>query len=396
MWVTTDDIKWGEYDVYEGPYYLGHQRYTLPDNPTHEQRLIEAITATEGKTFDAVNMYDSCIVSVGLIQWCERFQLVSKLLDEVVKAAGIEVVMAAINSGLQQSGGTYHKNQYGRYRFFNKNGREVRLKYMREFFLGCSGHQGDWTPEAKEYAKTWCACFANVWKGEKARQAQVAYTARRLMNFIMKDAKKILFSDKSDAMWQGWSGAAKTAFVTFAANNPAIAEAQLKVAVRSSKSEKWSPDWCVHLIKTLVFGPKISIYPARYDKIRPVLERQFGIVLPKKSADLLEFKEGTHGIEALMPVMNGVDNDLVSTEPAVPSKIKEKKPDVTIVEIDDGVEPKHESILPGPPSNDPEADIPTAPRPPRAIVKLRPNPLGYMLDLLWKLIMLIVNAFRRT
>jgi hypothetical protein len=130
------------------------------------------------------------------------------------------------------------------------------------------------------------------------------------------------------------------------------------------------------------------------------LERQFGIVLPKKSSDLLEFEEGTHGVEALMPVTNGMDDDLISTEPAIPSKVKEKKPNVVIVEVkdeeDDSVKPKHESILPGPPSSDPEADIPTAPKAPAPIVKLRPNPLSYLFDLLWRLITFIFRGFTGT
>jgi hypothetical protein len=64
----------------------------------------------------------------------------------------------------------------------------------------------------------------------------------------------------------------------------------LQQAVASTKAEKFSPDWCVEVLKQLTFGPQIAIYPQRYKAIRPVLERLFGVDLPDYADDLKTWK----------------------------------------------------------------------------------------------------------
>ena len=91
--IKEEDIDWGDYKTFEGPFFKGTLRYSLPPIPNEDDRRLRVLTATEGGAYDAINMYDRCVVSVGLIQWCEgRYHLVSKLLGAISDELGPEVV----------------------------------------------------------------------------------------------------------------------------------------------------------------------------------------------------------------------------------------------------------------------------------------------------------------
>ena len=68
--ITTNEIGWGEYKGYEGPYFRGIQGLTpvMRDDPTPLQKIYYVITNTEGSNYSAINMYDQMILSVGAIQ----------------------------------------------------------------------------------------------------------------------------------------------------------------------------------------------------------------------------------------------------------------------------------------------------------------------------------------
>ena len=74
--------------------------------------------------------------------------------------------------------------------------------------------------------------------------------------------------------------------------------------------EKWSEEWCVSLIKQLTFGPKIGIYPRRYEAIRPVVEKLYGINLPKTVKDL----ESWSAPEPKDVIKNDQKNEITTTQ----------------------------------------------------------------------------------
>jgi len=289
--VSVEQIGWGVYSGYEGPSFHGSQRYVLPAEPTKADKQIAVITAAEGGTYDGINMYDSGIISVGLIQWIESGQhSVSSMLGKVAELNGIDFVVSCLGPALALSNARFQKNSRGKWRFFfnDERGEVDTQDKQRQLFLGCSGKLGAWTPEARLLAKTWAACVASVWSDEGAKRAQVSYTADRLMGFVLPFGKAELFDQEPD---EGWVAATRAVFVSFAVNLPAAAEAQLKAAINQLKSPKWSPSWCIGLIKQLTFGPKIRIYPQRYNNIRPTVERLWGIQLPKTADSLAIWNE---------------------------------------------------------------------------------------------------------
>lgn len=295
--VKISDIGFGRYKGFEGPYFRGSLPYVIPENPTEDDRRLRVTTSTEGATYDAINMYDSCIVSIGLIQWCEAAgYLTSKLLHGVCEAGGSEAVLKALKPALALSRADFKKNIVGQWRFFHKGIEVTSRGQQQDMFLGCDGHENSWDEDKRANAKIWAISLANVWSDPLARKVQDDYTKKRLLGFVMKDARQILFDGTTDA---GWNGMLRAAYISFAANNPQKANDNLVKAAGSTNAPKWSPAWCIHALKQMTFGPNIDIYGERYNKIRPWLEKLWaGVTLPKDAGQLKLWTDKPVVIEA--------------------------------------------------------------------------------------------------
>ena len=286
MAITINDLKWGSYSKYEGPYTYGQGRFEPTTFPTNGHRLLDVVTQTEGGSPSGVNAYDRCIVSLGLLQWCEaKYFLSSKMLGHIANTD--PSLLDPLKDMLLTSGASFKKKASGKHRFFIGDDEvDEAEEQFRLFFKGASGLKGEWdknTPEGL-HAREWVAAFSNTLNQPAAIDAQVEYTAGRMTMFATSKAKKILFAD--DTPLEGWPGAVKTGFLSFAANLPAVASKHLLIAVKESNDPQWSKDWCINILQQLTFGPGISIYPHRYDKIRPKLEQHFGVDLPDFAKEL--------------------------------------------------------------------------------------------------------------
>jgi len=293
---ASPEIGWGKYKGYEGAYYYGSKKFVLPASPSSGQLVMSVITATEGGAPDACNFYDRCICSVGLVQYCEAaYYLVSNLLGYILsKNPGL---IAPLQPALDASNAEFKQKVGGKWRFHFKNGNEVddRGEQERLFLLNSTGLRGSWDQASKDHVKLWGASFANTLVQPEAEAIQVEYTAARVKSFATKPAQAILFDGVPD---QGWVGGLRAGYLSFAANLPAVASTQLLAAVKNATAPKWSKDWCIAVLKQLTFGPGITIYPGRYNKIRPVIEKNFGIDLPDFADELKAWQAiQDHGID---------------------------------------------------------------------------------------------------
>lgn len=297
--IQINDIKWYTFKantadpdgvkgpkVFAGPMFMGTKSYVLPKNPTEADKIIAVTTAVESGHYDAINMYDRAVVSVGLIQFIESDQFsVSDLLGCVAEKCGKEYVLNVLKPALDISKATFAKNLKGQWRFQFLDGRgEVNSKSkVRQLYLGCNGLKTSWTDDNIIRAKCWAVCIANVWNNEDARNVQLDFTRKRLNQFVGLNAKSVLFDNKPN---EGWVGALRAAYYSFAINSPLFADLQIKKANANLKSEKWSKDWCIGVLKQLTFGTGIAFWPTRYNAIRPVLEKLWNVDLPNSSKDL--------------------------------------------------------------------------------------------------------------
>ena len=288
--VALSSIRWGSYKSYEGPFFHGSRKFSLPANPTDNHRLMAVMTATEGGAANAINMYDRCILSIGYIQWCEAaYFLTSKMLGAI--AATDPALLDPMKPALDASKAEFKKNSRGGWRFHFKDARgevDNAVEQKALFLLRSSGLRGSWDAESKEHAKLWAASVASVLDQDGADEVQVRYTAARMKSFAMPTSRKVLFEDPLPST--GWTGAMRAGFLSYAGNLPAVADKHLQIALKTAPGSKWSKDWCVHLFKELTFGPQITIYPTRYNKIRPVIEKLYGVDLPDFADELKAWK----------------------------------------------------------------------------------------------------------
>lgn len=285
MDLTHNDIKWGSYDKYEGPYWPGRNKFVLPAQPDFMDKALYTVTATEGGCLDSVNMYDRCILSVGLIQWCEAGQFsVSTLLGRCA-----EIDPDTFYNTLKKFPFLvrFYKSAMGNWRFVYKNVEVATPEMQRALFLGGStGLKNEWNPEQKRDAKDVAAWFANFWNTPLFARTQAEYTKLKLSNFIMPQPRAFFTTNSTF----GYQGAMYAAYFSFACNNPSIAAKSFTACVAD---ETWTSlgseeARCISLLRHLTFAPNIKIYPGRYEKLAPVLNRLFGINLPLKAVDLGE------------------------------------------------------------------------------------------------------------
>jgi hypothetical protein len=281
---TSNDIGWGTYREYEGPFYRGRSPYVLPSNPTESDRILAVITATEGGRWDAYNGYDRCICTSGLIQWCEAGQYsVSDMLGAVAEKN--RALIASVDAYAASKDVDFKKNARGRYRFFFRDERgEVSdtTEQRQLFLLRSNGKRGTWDAESKEHAKGWAAAISTVWEHPEAQRIQGAYTAARLSGFALPFARNVLAAAPNNDL----GAAFKAGYLSFAANNPTWANQHLEIAMKASDDPAYSRDWLIGVLKQLTFGPNVAIYPHRYSAIRPVIERLYGVDLPDLAEDL--------------------------------------------------------------------------------------------------------------
>lgn len=306
--VDVSAIKWGRYRDYEGPFYRGNQPYVLPAspaNPALEQLYLDVITATEGGTYNAINMYDRCGVSVGLIQWCEFGQFsVSALLGAVSEEEGLALPLPLVKNY------DLRKDPYGRWRFFSRgpenNPIDTLGEQQRLFFLNATGLLGSWDEESIAHAKKWAAAIATVFEDEIAQRVQIKFTTDRLNKFVTQAARKVWTSVPGPVLQTSWGLAAYAAYLSFAANNPTIAANMLQAFAQNNGVHPNDRGWVIGLLKQLTFGPNFSIYPARYNAIRPRLEKNFGVDLPDFYSELQAWQREI-GIEPSDPESHRLD-----------------------------------------------------------------------------------------
>lgn len=284
MNVAAADVRWGRYGGYEGPYWPGRVKLEKPPaGAPFWERCLWVVSQTEGGAYDAVNMYDKCIFSPGLIQLCEFYGLATRMFGRFhaadAAALGAELARlpgsAAYSGVVSWQGDAFHDGQP-----------VTTAAARRRFFLGgASGKEGAWTDEQRAHAREVCAVFATVLGAAVFRAPQRAHVGPMLGSFAVPSAKEALFSEPIAPDAMGYWPALQCAFLSFAGNLPGPAADALRQGMVG-----WGPgtsdrDKCIRGLQALTFAG-VGIWPHRYNVIRPHLEEQFGVDLPDLASEL--------------------------------------------------------------------------------------------------------------
>src|SRR5215204_6324135 len=237
--ITAQDIGWGSYREWEGPYFKGTAPFQLPQRPTEEERIIAVITATEGGKYDAYNGYDRCIATAGIIQWCEAGMYgVSDMLGLI--AATKRSLLDPIERRCVQTGTVFTLNEKGRWRFHFKDRRgevDTLTEQQNLFLLRSNGERGSWDEGSREYARHWAAAIASTLAQTETHAIQTKYTANRVMGFMLPRSAAV-FAQATTPL----ARALRSAFLSFAANNPRRADEDLAVAIANTHGRVFTPD----------------------------------------------------------------------------------------------------------------------------------------------------------
>lgn len=268
-------MGWGSYKEFEGPRFGGLLPYEPPPVPDFLDKCLAVVVATEGGCYDSINMYDTCVLSTGLIQCCEGLFLTSRMLG----ACPQDEVRTWLDR--LPTPADLRKNPAGRMRFHFKDGREVDSKEkMRELFFGGSpGLVGKWLDEShKMHARKAAAVMASMWGSHSMRRAQVDFVKPILATFV-KPATAAVLSSRQDQ--DSWWGAMRALVLSFSVNLPAVADRHFMGTVQDTAWAGASDEGKFFMAaKRVTFGPDIGLWRARYRDLQPVLKSLFHVDAP--------------------------------------------------------------------------------------------------------------------
>jgi hypothetical protein len=281
--VSVSQIGWSHYHSNEGPFFGGAVKVLeAPRNASFAERVLSLTAAAEGGHYDAINMYDTGLVSVGAIQFIDvgSFQ-VTDMVGAVADELGIDYVTAALKPALDLTNTSFAKVGNA-WRFsFNSTSTVVNTRDTQKqlYFGDANGNAlGSYNDNKTLIAKTWAACLANVWADPRAVAVQSKFTLPRLISgFVWAELKQDLFT--GDQPEDGWIGAVRAMLLSFAVNAPAIVVKRY-AACRSNGLTFGTPEWCLAVLRGVVIGSGIDVWPARWVAERTLVKRMFGVSLP--------------------------------------------------------------------------------------------------------------------
>ena len=274
--------KWGKYGQFEGPFYMGTLKVPeASQNDNFVKKILTITTSAEGGAFDAINMYDSGLLSVGAIQFIDAGQFHVANMFGRIADVNYDALISKLKPALDICKCSFQKQPDGQWRFVFDNGKPVVTTVQQKilYFGDANGNlSGTFSKDKIDRSKTWTSVAADVWTIPGAIDAQLAYTFERIVkDFTWGSLRKELFVDNLDET--GLIGLTKAFLVGFAINSPAAVMGRYEKA-RNNKYEKYSDDWCFQVLKDVVVGAGIGIWKARWNSKIKFTQKCFGLSMP--------------------------------------------------------------------------------------------------------------------
>lgn len=280
--VSVAKIGWSSYSKFEGPFFGGTIKVPkVGSDATFAQKVLSLTAAAEGGSWNAINMYDSGLVSLGAIQFIDAGSFnVCNMLGYIAERCGVQNVVDKLSPALTMRGATFAKTSSGDWRFHVDGKPVANADSQKKLYFGdANGNlKGTFDANKKLIAKTWAASIASVMEIDGAVQAQLDFTMPRLINgFVWGKLKEDLYSGNlSD---DGYVGMLRGMLLSFAVNAPALVVKKYSEA-RTNGYPVYSDEWCLQVLKGVVAGSTVKVWPARWSTKRELVKSMWGIQLP--------------------------------------------------------------------------------------------------------------------
>lgn len=284
--IELSQVKWTRYRNFEGPVFVGNMPVPSAGRGAPFHAKVLAITAAaEGGGFNATQMWDSGLCSVGAIQFIDAGTFnVCNMLGEVAEKCGVFAVVEKLKPALDMCNATFFKTPEGKWRFAQNNVTVTTTSAQKQLYFGDpSGNTlGSYNDAKRLRVKTWVVCMANVWDIPGATDVQMEFTLRNLKaGFVWGNLRAELFSEGVSE--DGWIGATKAMLLAYAVNAPAVV-VKAYDGGRTNRHLKFSPEWCLELLRHIVVGNGLDVWRSRWGAKLPFIESAFGVKLPKYNA----------------------------------------------------------------------------------------------------------------
>lgn len=281
MTVSVSRIGRSVYRAFEGPFFGGTIKVPIVGkSASFSEKVLSLTAAAEGGSWNAVNMYDSGLISVGAIQFIDIGFAQTDMVGFAAEQLGTELVLDALKPALVLCNVTFAKRANGKWRFAFANGEIVDTLYEQKmlYFGDAGGNALGSYNEAKWLrAKTWAAAMASMWEIPGATKAQCDFTLPRLMrDFVWGQLKTDLFTGEQPE--SGYVGALRAMLLAFAVNAPAVVIG--RYANVRNNGAYGTPEWCLRVLRGVVVGAGIDVWPARWKAKISLVEKMFDVTLP--------------------------------------------------------------------------------------------------------------------
>lgn len=204
----------------------------------------------------AINMYDSCVLSIGYIQLCQKYHLATELLS-YLSDHGIPQLYS---DSLQAS-----KVSLSQGRLYSEDGKLVE-DYRDVFYAGSNGKA--WTSKQREHALRWGQGIQDTLILPEAVPLQIDFLASRIHQWVSPRARRILWNSNGP-----WAEPIRAAYLSYAINNPSLADRNLPDSLPLTEE-----GFTTLLPRLILLGP--TFYPGRYAAIASKLADLTGLPIP--------------------------------------------------------------------------------------------------------------------
>lgn len=273
-------VKWVKFKDREGPVIHGTMDFRLTNAAGDAEKQLAVVCACEGSQFDAINMYDRGIVSVGLLQWAEHVGKVSRFLGHAIDSGCKDALTKIFRPMFDKTHvdlAPFTEGRASRWRFTHVSVPITTPEGLQDALYGCDGLSSSWNDERRSLAIEWARTFHEAMTVIPTT-LQAAYAAADIQSYVVPAVRKTALFTPSDVQRSPLERAAQALYVAMAVNSPGGAQKAFAATPYSVGSD----DWCKEFFEAVKApaGDVPKQFATRYRRAKPIIENLYNVSLP--------------------------------------------------------------------------------------------------------------------